>query len=199
MIKGDAEKVIKLVGQGLDSGKKPSELLEQGLLNGMNVIGKRFKAGEIFIPEVLLAARAMKAGMHLIEPLLSESDASPRGTLVIGTVQGDLHDIGKNLAGIMFRGAGFNVVDLGVDVSADKFLKAAKEHNPEVIGLSALLTTTMVKMGDVVKVLRGNGVKSTIVVGGAPITQEYADSINADVFAPSAADGVDRVLAQSAA
>lgn len=195
LIDGDAGRVKELVSEAIAAGQQPGDILEKGLLQGMAEVGRRFKAREFYIPEVLISARAMKMGMELIEPLLAASGAAPRGTVLIGTVQGDLHDIGKNLASIMFQGAGFKVIDLGVDVAAEKFVEEARTHEPDIIGLSALLTTTMVNMEGTIKGLRENGIFSKIIVGGAPITAEFAQSIKADLYAPTAADAVDKVSA----
>ncbi|GAI93687.1 unnamed protein product, partial [marine sediment metagenome] len=169
------------------------EILNNGLMPGMNVVGKKFKANEMYIPEVLVAARAMHASMDVIKPLLIESDAPTRGNVVIGTVQGDLHDIGKNLVAMMLEGGGFTVIDLGVDVSAERFVEEAKKNNANIVGMSALLTTTMTGMKEVVEIFRADAkVKDVkVIVGGAPLTQEYADSIGADGYAPDAASAVD--------
>jgi 5-methyltetrahydrofolate--homocysteine methyltransferase len=158
------------------------------------VVGEKFKNGEYFVPEVLVAARAMKAAMELLRPLLAASDVEPIGTVVIGTVRGDLHDIGKNLVAMMLEGAGFRVVDLGVDVPAEKFIEAAREHNAEIVGMSALLTTTMTYMPEVIKALEAEGIRNRVkvIVGGAPVTQEWADQIGADGYAPDAASAVDK-------
>jgi 5-methyltetrahydrofolate--homocysteine methyltransferase len=170
-----------LVGKGID----PAEILNGGLIAGMEVVGRKFKANEMYIPEVLIAARAMHAAMDILKPLLSEAGASSKGTAVIGTVQGDLHDIGKNLVSMMLEGAGFNVVDLGVDISPEKFVEAVNSSKADILGLSALLTTTMPAMKEIIDEVRKDGsAKSVkIIVGGAPVTQEYADSIGADGYA----------------
>ncbi len=177
----------------LDAGNSPQEILA-ALVAGMDDVGRRFKANEIFVPEVLIAARAMKEAMAILEPKLVEAGYEPLATAVIGTVQGDLHDIGKNLVAMMWKGAGFNVIDVGTNVPPERFVEAAKEHSAQVIGLSALLTTTMPAMKqtvDAVNAAELNGVK--VVIGGAPITQSFADEIGADGFAPDAASAVDRV------
>ncbi len=191
---GNASSVLELIENAIDEGIRTEDILNDGLIKGMSVVGRKFKNGEIFIPEVLIAARAMTKGIERLEPLLIKSGVEPRGKLLIGTVQDDLHDIGKNLVSIMFRGAGFQVVDLGVNITMDRFVEEAKKHSPDVIGLSALLTTTMVNMEEIVKALRGNGNKSIIIIGGAPVTEEYAKSINADLYARNAVEGVDKVL-----
>jgi corrinoid protein of di/trimethylamine methyltransferase len=191
--KGKRKDVAKLCQQAIDEGLEPNVILTQGLLAGMDVVGAKFKANEIFVPQVLVSARAMKAGSEVLKPYLSEEGASGRGKIVMGTVQGDLHDIGKNLVIMMFEGKGFDVVDLGVDVAPEKFVQAAIDENADIIGMSALLTTTMPMMGEVVKAAEEAGIrdKVKIMVGGAPVTQEFADSIGADAYtedAPSAAE-----------
>ncbi|RKY57064.1 MAG: cobalamin-binding protein [Candidatus Neomarinimicrobiota bacterium] len=191
---GNANIVLELIEKSIEEGLPTEDILNDGLIKGMSVVGKKFKDGEIFIPEVLIAARAMTKGIERLEPLLTESGVEPKGKLLIGTVQDDLHDIGKNLVSIMFRGAGFQVVDLGVNITVDRFVEEAKKHLPDVIGLSALLTTTMVNMERIVKALRDNGNKSIIIVGGAPVTEEYAKSINADLYARNAVEGVNKTL-----
>lgn len=195
IIKGDNESSKKITQKLLEQGVNPLEILDDGLVPGMDVVGSKFKANEMYIPEVLIAARAMSAAMSVIKPLLTESGVPAKGTVIIGTVQGDLHDIGKNLVGMMLEGAGFNIVDLGVDVSPEKFVEGVKENNAQILGLSALLTTTMPAMKDVVETVRTNGeIKNIrIMVGGAPLTQEYADSIGADGYAPDASSAVDLV------
>jgi len=191
---GNANGVRELIEKAIEKGLPTEDILNDGLIKGMSVVGRKFKNGEIFIPEVLIAARAMTKGIERLEPLLMKSGVEPKGKLLIGTVQDDLHDIGKNLVSIMFRGAGFQVVDLGVNITMNRFVEEAKEHSPDVIGLSALLTTTMVNMEGIVKALRENGNKSIIIIGGAPVTEEYAKSINADLYARNAVEGVDKVL-----
>lgn len=195
IISGSAPKAESLTTQALQSGISPASVLNDGLIAGMNVVGIKFKANEFYVPEVLIAARAMKAGMKILRPRLIESGVEPVGRFVIGTVRGDLHDIGKNLVAMMLEGAGFEVVDLGVDVSAEKYITAVKEKNAGVIGMSALLTTTMVNMKEIIQAfaaqdLRG---KVKIIVGGAPLTQNYADEIGADGYAPDAASAVELV------
>ncbi len=190
---GNRDQAKALTQEAIDAGTNPSEILE-ALVAGMDDVGRRFKANEIFVPEVLIAARAMKEAMGLLEPVLVEAGIKPRFTAIIGTVQGDLHDIGKNLVAMMWKGANFGVVDLGTNVPADKFVAAAKEHGAQVIGLSALLTTTMPAMKQTVAALRDAGLTDArIVIGGAPITKEFADEIGADGFAPDAASAVDIV------
>jgi 5-methyltetrahydrofolate--homocysteine methyltransferase len=194
---GDAEAARASVEAALAGGASATQVLHQGLLPGMAVVGQRFREREIFLPDVLLAARAMHAAMKLLEPLLAGEPAAYSGRVVLGTVEGDLHDIGKNLVGIMLRGAGFEVVDLGVDVAADRFVEEALERKADVLGLSALLTTTMTGMKDVVDLLRERDRAGRIrtIVGGAPVTAEFAREIGADAHAWDAASAVDRIRA----
>ena len=191
---GRAEKVSELVKQALNEDIIPKKILEEGLIRGMSIIGEKFKKNEVYVPEVLIAARAMHAGMDILKPKLTETGVKNIGKVVMGTVTGDLHDIGKNLVKMMLEGAGFEVVDLGVDVSADKFVEAVKEHQPNIIGMSALLTTTMVNMPEVIKALENAGLrdKVKIMVGGAPITQNYADQIGADGYSSDATSATDK-------
>ena len=190
---GEDEAVAELVQQALDQGMEPQDILAGGLIAGMDEVGKDFKAGDLFVPEVLIAARAMHAGMGVLRPLLAESDAPSAGTLIIGTVEGDLHDIGKNLVKMMIEGAGFETVDLGTDVKPDGFVEAVREHQPRVVGMSALLTTTMVKMKTTIEALEEAGLRDSvkIMVGGAPVTAAFAEEIGADAYAPDAASAVD--------
>jgi len=192
--RGKADKVSELVKQALNEKITPKEILEEGLIQGMSIIGKKFKKNEVYVPEVLIAARAMHAGMDLLKPKLTETGVKNIGKVVMGTVQGDLHDIGKNLVEMMLEGAGFEVIDLGIDVSPDKFIEAVKEHQPNIIGMSALLTTTMVNMVDVIKALNVAGLrdKVKIMVGGAPINQNYANQIGADGYSPDATSAVEK-------
>lgn len=195
LIKGDAPGTEALTIRALEQGVAPSEVLNKGLIAGMEVVGTKFKNNEFYVPEVLIAARAMKAGMKVLRPKLVESGVKPLGRFVVGTVKGDLHDIGKNLVAMMMEGAGFEVIDLGADVPSEKFIAAIKEKNASVIGMSALLTTTMLQMKDVVATLKANGLKDSVkvIVGGAPLNQSYADEIGADGYAPDAASAVDLV------
>ncbi len=188
--KGKADEVKNMVSQALEEKVDPQKVLEEGLIAGMDIIGGRFKRNEIYIPEVLIAARAMHAGMSVLEPILIESGVKMIGKLAIGTVKGDLHDIGKNLVSMMYKGAGFDVQDLGVDVAAEKFVEAAGQ-GADVVGLSALLTTTMVQMKNVVDSIKEKGASPKIIVGGAPVTQNYSDEIGADGYAPDAASAVE--------
>jgi 5-methyltetrahydrofolate--homocysteine methyltransferase len=193
LIKGKADEVKTLVEQALGDGTPPADILNKGLLAGMGVVGERFKKNEVYVPEVLIAARAMKAGSEILQPKLIEAGVEPRGTVVIGTVRGDLHDIGKNLVGMMLEGAGFRVVDAGINVEAEKFVEVAKESNASVIGVSALLTTTMTNMKAVVDAAKAAGIGDTakIMIGGAPVTQAYCDEIGADGYAADAASAAD--------
>jgi len=197
LMKGKAKDVAALVQQALAQGIGAEKILTEGLLPGMNTIGVRFKNNEVYVPEVLIAARAMKAGTEVLRPKLAEAGVTPKATVVIGTVKGDLHDIGKNLLVMMIEGAGLKVVDIGIDGAPEKFVNAAKEHGAAVIGVSALLTTTMVNMKAVVDAAKAAGVKVKIMVGGAPVTQAFADEIGAHGYAPDAASGAD--LAKSLA
>jgi len=189
--KGDRDTVVKLVREALDEGTSAEEILNKGLIVGMDSIGRKFKANEVYVPEVLIAARAMAGGMEIIEPILAETGVKPRGKVVIGTVKQDLHDIGKNLVGMMLKGGGFQVVDAGVDVDPEKFVSAAKEAGADIIALSALLTTTMPNMKSVIDALKAAGVNVKVMIGGAPITQGFADEIGADGYAADAASAVD--------
>ncbi len=191
LIKGDRNTVAELTKQAIDEGVAAKEILENGLIAGMNVVGVRFKANEVYVPEVLIAARAMRAGMELLEPELAKAGIEPAGTVVLGTIKGDLHDIGKNLVGMMLTGGGLKVVDLGTDVSAEKFIEACKAEGASVCAMSALLTTTMPQMGEVVKAFKEAGLEVKIIIGGAPVTQSYADEIGADGYAADAASAVD--------
>ena len=191
LIAGNAAKVKELVQAAAKEKVAPQKILDQGLIAGMEVVGVRFKNCEIYVPEVLVAARAMHAGMEILEPLLAAAGAKARGIFVVGTVKGDLHDIGKNLVAMMMKGAGWKVVDLGVDVDAQKIVQAAIDEKADVVGLSALLTTTMVNMKAVIELAKNKDCKSKIVVGGAPLTQSYANEIGAHGYAPDAATAVE--------
>jgi 5-methyltetrahydrofolate--homocysteine methyltransferase len=190
---GEDKEVAELVNQALSQGLAPSEILQGGLIAGMDEVGRDFKAGELFVPEVLIAARAMHAGMGVLRPLLAESDTPTAGKYVIGTVKGDLHDIGKNLVRMMLEGAGFETIDLGTDVDPQAFVSAVREHKPTLVGMSALLTTTMVQMKTTVDALVEAGLRDSIkiMVGGAPVTDAFAKQIGADAYAADAASAVD--------
>ena len=188
---GKADDVRTLTQKALDEGASPADVLNEGLLKGMNIIGTKFKANEVYVPEVLIAARAMKAGMEILQPKLVETGVEPLATAVVGTVKGDLHDIGKNLVVMMLEGAGFKVVDVGIDVEEQKFVDAAKENNAQIIGVSALLTTTMTNMKAVVDLIKASDITSKVIIGGAPVTQAYSDEIGADGYAADAASAAD--------
>jgi 5-methyltetrahydrofolate--homocysteine methyltransferase len=191
---GEDEVVAGLVQKALDQGLAPGEILRGGLIAGMDEVGRDFKAGDLFVPEVLIAARAMHAGMGVLRPLLAESDAPTAGKYLIGTVKGDLHDIGKNLVKMMLEGAGFETVDLGTDVEPQAFVDAVRQHKPTLVGMSALLTTTMVQMRATVEALTEAGLRDSvkIMVGGAPVTEAFAQEVGADAYAPDAASAVDK-------
>lgn len=193
LMAGKADKVRELVQKALDDGASPGDVLNKGMIAGMSVVGRRFKANEIYVPEVLIAARAMKAGSQILKPLLAESGVQPLGKVVLGTVKGDLHDIGKNLVGMMLEGAGFEVLDEGVDLSVDGFITAAKDNKAEIIAASALLTTTMTGMKDLVEAVKASdiGDQVKVIIGGAPVTQAYCDEIGADGYAADAASAAD--------
>lgn len=194
LIAGRVDEVVSLTKQALDGGLLPQDILEQGLLAGMDVVGQRFKANEMFIPEVLRCAKCMHGSMELLRPLLVASGAKTAGTFVIGTVKGDLHDIGKNLVGMMFEGAGFQVVDIGIDKEPQEFVDAIKENQASLFGMSALLTTTMPKMGETINAIKEAGIRDQvkIMVGGAPVTAKFAEEIGADGYASNAASAVDK-------
>jgi 5-methyltetrahydrofolate--homocysteine methyltransferase len=193
LIAGKKNDVEALVDQALSSGIPTRQILNQGLIAGMERLGVMFKNNEVFIPEVLVAARAMNAGLTKLEPYLIKDKVEPKGLVVIGTVKGDLHDIGKNLVAMMLKGAGYKIVDLGADVAAEKFIDAARTNNANVVALSALLTTTMIQMKAVIQSIQAAGLKTPVIVGGAPLTQDYADQIGAKGYAPDAASAVDVV------
>jgi len=193
LYEGDIEAVAEMVQDALDAGMAPSEILNGALLAGMDEVGRDFKAGVLFVPEVMFAARAMKAGMDVLRPLLAESEIASSGKCVLGTVKGDLHDIGKNLVTMMLDGGGFEAIDLGVDLDPSAFVEAVREHKPDVVGMSALLTTTMAQMKVTIDALEDAGLRDSIkiMIGGAPVTAEFAEQIGADAYAPDAAAAVD--------
>jgi 5-methyltetrahydrofolate--homocysteine methyltransferase len=192
VIAGKRADTVRLTQELLDAGVRPQAIVEEGLVPGMAIIGEQFKRNEIFVPEMLVAARAMKEALKLLEPLLAAAGVKPKYTAVIGTVQGDLHDIGKNLVSTMWRGANFAVVDLGTNVTPERYVAAAREHKAQIVGLSALLTTTMPAMKETVRVLKEANLPGLkILVGGAPITQLFADEIGADGYAADAGSAVD--------
>lgn len=191
--KGDARSVHSITEKALAQNIPAEDILNQGLVSGMSVISEKFKNNEVFIPEVLVSAKAMKAGMELLKPLLAQANLESEGKVVIGTVKGDLHDIGKNIVAMLLEGAGFEVTDLGADVPKEKFLEFAEKENADILGMSALLTTTMTYMREVIEALENADMKSKVkvIIGGAPITRSFADQINADGYAPDAASAVD--------
>jgi len=191
VIKGDQNTAVQITKTAIQERTAAEKILNEGLIAGMDVIGMRFKNNQVYIPEVLIAARAMKMAMQILEPELVKAGVKPVGKLVIGTVQGDLHDIGKNLVAMMLKGAGFEVVDLGVDVTSDKFIQQAKNAGADLIGMSALLTTTMPSMEKTIQAIKKSGLSTKVMIGGAPVTQNYADKIGADGYAPDAASAVD--------
>lgn len=194
IIRGDRENVVRMVREDLDAGRSPVPILKEGLIPGMEKLGEQFGCGEVFIPELMAAAKAMNAAMEILRPLLEDSGVKPLGKIVIGTVKGDMHDIGKNLVGMMLRGAGFEVIDLGVNASAEKFTEALEKSGARIVGMSALLTTTMNRMGGMIENIRkapfGNEVR--IMVGGAPLDEEFAAKIGANGYAKDAPLAVER-------
>jgi 5-methyltetrahydrofolate--homocysteine methyltransferase len=194
LIVGKIDEVKELSQQALDQGASPRDIIDKGLLAGMDVVGKRFKAGDMFIPEVLLCARCMHGAMDILKPLLSEADAAGVGIYMIGTVEGDLHDIGKNLVSMMLQGAGFEVIDLGTNITPQQFVDAVTEHKPTILGLSALLTTTMPKMEETINALKEAGLRDQvkIMAGGAPVTQAFVENIGADAYGANAASASDK-------
>jgi 5-methyltetrahydrofolate--homocysteine methyltransferase len=194
--KGEDERTCALVRRAIEDRVATTAILNDGLIAGMNVVGDQFRKHEIFLPDVLLAAKAMTAAMELLKPLLIRDEVPSRGKVVIGSVRGDLHDIGKNLVGIMLKGAGFEVIDLGSDVPAEKFVETASGHDAPVIGMSALLTTTMSVMKEVVELLKQSGLRDRVgvIVGGAPVTEQFAREIGADAYGFDAANAVERVM-----
>lgn len=199
VIKGKRKDVVAACEEGLKAGVAGKDMLNLGLLKGMEEVGRRFRGGEYFIPEVLVAARSLNAGVEVLKPDLLKNPAPRVGLVLLGTVAGDLHDIGKNLVSMMMTGVGFEVLDLGIDVSAQKFVAAALERKPEAVALSALLTTTMVNMKEVVAELRKAGYAGKIIVGGAPVTLEFAQKIGADLYAADAAEGAEKLRGSLAA
>ena len=193
IIEGNIDDIVDLTEEALDEGSTAEEVLNLGLMTGMDHVGVEFKAGNMFVPEVLRSAKAMQSAMEVLRPLLAKAGIKHTGKLLLGTVKGDLHDIGKNLVGIMCEGAGFQVTDLGKDITPEQFVAAIKEQQPDVLGMSALLTTTMRAMGHTIKALEEAGLRDRVkvMVGGAPVTQAFADQINADGYAPNAAAAAD--------
>lgn len=197
IIAGKKDQAEALTKAAIDEGVAPGQILNGGLVAGMSVVGQKFKANEFYVPEVLIAARAMKSAMEHLRPLLASSGTQPVARVAIGTVKGDLHDIGKNLVGMMLEGAGFEIMDLGVDVKPEKFVEVLQGNNTNILALSALLTTTMTAMKETIDALKSAGVRNNvkILIGGAPVTQNFADEIGADGYAPDAASAVDAARA----
>ncbi len=195
--KGKTKDIKALVPKALEEGVPAAEILNEGLLAGMNIVGIKFKNNEVFVPEVLIAARAMKAGAEILKPYLVSADVQPKGKVVLGTVRGDFHDIGKNLVKMMMEGHGLEVIDLGVDVAPEAFVSAAKEHGAQVIACSALLTTTMEEMRNVVDLCKAEGIRDNvkIMIGGAPITDTYRNEIGADAYTADAASAAETAAA----
>jgi len=197
IIEGNAPGATEGVQKALETGLNPGDILNEGMIAAMAEVGRRFEEGEYFVPEMLIAARAMKRSLAILKPYLVEADIQPVGTVIVGTVKGDLHDIGKNLVAMMLEGAGFEVIDLGVDVSPDRFVEAIREHQPSFVGLSALLTTTMPGMRATIDAISEAGLRDqvTVMIGGAPVTQQFADEIGANLYAPDASSAASRAKA----
>jgi len=193
VIEGQRDQVKTLVTNLVAAGNNPLEIVNEGLIEGMNVVGVRFKAGDMYVPEVLMAAKSMSSGLEIVRPLISEADQKSKGKIVLGTVKGDLHDIGKNLVGMLIESGGLEVINMGVDVSAEDFIDAIIEHEPDILALSALLTTTMPAMKDIIELLEEEDLrdKVKVIIGGAPVSREYADEIGADGYAPDAGSAVE--------
>ncbi|MGI6686570.1 MAG: cobalamin B12-binding domain-containing protein [Bacillota bacterium] len=191
VIAGKEAQVKEQTKAMIEAGADPLEIINNGLIAGMNVVGTRFKNGEMFVPEVLMSAKSMASGIELVKPLIADKDMPSKGKVLIGTVKGDLHDIGKNLVAMMLESGGFKVINLGIDIAPEKFVAAVKEHNPDIVAMSALLTTTMLHMKDTIELIKEEGLKVKAIVGGAPISQDFADEIGADGFAPDAASAVE--------
>ena len=192
----DAQEISEVsedVKRALTQGLTPGQILEDGLLKGLSRVGAKFRTGQVFIPEVLVVAKAVHRAMDIMRTVLKQVEIKLRGRIVLGTVKGDLHDIGKNLVGIMLEGAGYEIIDLGINVPAEKFVEAAKESDPEIVGLSALLTTTMDEMKTVIDLFKSQGLNTKIIVGGAPITREFSEKIGADAYAANAGEAVEKV------
>lgn len=192
VIEGNAKRTKELTGIAVENNVAPERILHEGLVPGMNVVGEKFKSNEYYVPEVLIAARAMNAALDILKPLLAKNEANYKARIIICTVKGDLHDIGKNIAAMMLEGAGFKVIDLGIDVPTAKVVEAVKQNKPLILGMSALLTTTLTHMKDIIETLKNEGLRDglKIIVGGAPITETFAKSIGADGYAPDATTGV---------
>ncbi len=193
VIEGNEKQVVEEVKKMIDINTEPLDIINKGLMEGMNVVGVRFKNGDMFVPEVLMAAKSMKSGIELVKPLIKEEDIPTIGTLVIGTVKGDLHDIGKNLVAMLLESSGFKVVNLGVDVAPEKFVEAVKENDAKIVAMSAMLTTTMINMKKVVEALKEAGLKDEvkIMIGGAPVTTKFAEEIEADLYTVDASSAAE--------
>ncbi len=190
VIKGEVDEVRDMVKKAVDEGQEVKRILNEALLPGISIVGDKYEKGEFFLPEMVIAATAMREGLKVLSPFLAPGDIEAAGTVVMGTAKGDIHDIGKSIVGTMLEGAGFMVTDIGVDVDPSKFVEAAKENNANLIGVSALLTTTMMGLKDVIETVKEAGLKAKVMVGGASITQEFADEIGADGYAPDASSAV---------
>ena len=190
VIKGEVDEVGDMVKKAVDEGQEVKRILNEALLPGISIVGDKYEKGEFFLPEMVIAATAMKEGLKVLSPFLAPGDIEAAGTVVMGTAKGDIHDIGKSIVGTMLEGAGFMVIDIGVDVDPDKFVETAKENNADLIGVSALLTTTMMGLKDVIETVKEAGLKAKVMIGGASITQEFADEIGADGYAPDASSAV---------
>lgn len=195
VINGEKEKVAELAQELVDAGEEPSKIISEGLVKGMDVVGEEFKNQDMYVPEVLISAESMHAGMDIVKPLLADSNTSSKETFMIGTVDGDLHDIGKNLVSMMVKGAGFEVIDIGIDKPTEEIVEAVNEHQPDVLGLSALLTTTMSAMEETIEALKEAGLrdKVKVILGGAPVGEEFANKIGADGYARGGSEAVDLV------
>ncbi|TWH47242.1 B12-binding domain-containing protein [Sporomusa sp. KB1] len=193
VISGNINKVKELTKALIDGGAAPLDIINQGLIAGMSVVGARFKNGEMFVPEVLVAARSMTAGIDLVKPLIADQNMPSAGKVLLGTVKGDLHDIGKNLVGMMLESRGYTVINAGMDISPEKFVQEIKTHKPDVLGMCALLTTTMLHMKDTIELMKEEGIRDQVkvIVGGAPLSQDFADEAGADGYAQDAAYAVD--------
>ncbi len=196
VIEGNEEKVVELTKQAIEEGINPMDIIDNGLMSGMNVVGVRFKAADMFIPEVLMSAKSMSAGMALVKPLIIDGEIPSQGKVLLGTVKGDLHEIGKKLVGMIMESSGIIVEDLGIDVTPEQFAAAIKEKKPDILGMSALLTTTMLSMKDTIEVLKEEGLRDSIkiMVGGAPVSSDFAKEIGADGWAPDAVSAKDLAL-----
>lgn len=193
VISGNLAKVKKITQALIEEGVAPLDIINQGLIAGMSVVGARFKNGEMYVPEVLVAARSMTAGIELVKPLIADQNMPSAGKVLLGTVKGDLHDIGKNLVGMMLESRGYTVINIGMDISPERFVQEIRTHKPDVLGMCALLTTTMLHMKDTIELMKEEGIREQVkvIVGGAPLSQDFADEAGADGYAPDAASAVD--------